>query len=262
MKPVRTQRAGYCLLVCYFSFSVLFNEAFGQDIGPEKITDEDIRATGDWEVGVPLENYLPHPRNLAVSFLRDYELVADGEFFDITATPQELRALKHEDAVIRFRIHQLFKGIAKDSVDIQLTRDMLVFPGEDTSRYLKREQILDLRAKDLKPIREQLDALLESFEAGVIDRAEYEGESSRLENMVIERIERDGLASGHVFYFVSHGTTFYECEGAIRPGQRYLIGVNRIPDAGNVYTLDAVFSNSRIHWGEMRDYILPGFDDL
>ena len=257
MKPVRTQRAGYCLLICYFSFFVLFNESFGQDIGPEKITDEDIRATGDFGKGVPLENFLPLPRHLAFSLLRDYEFVADGEFFDIKATAQELRALKREDAVIRFRIHKLFKGIAKDLVNIQFTRDMLVFPGENTSRYLKREQILDLQAKDLKPIREQLDALLKSFEAGVIDRAEYEAESSRLENLVIERIDRDGLASGHVFSFVSHGTTFYERDGAIRPGERYLIGVNRIPDAGNVYALDEVFSNSRIHWGKCATIFCP-----
>ncbi len=250
-----------CSLVLCLCWLLLCPHSVGQDIGPEKVTDEDVRATGDFGIGVPLENYLPSPRRLAFSLLRHFELVANGEFLDIEATPQELRALKREDAIVRFRIHKLYKGPAKDAVNIRLTRDMLVFPGEDISRYLKREQILDQQEKDLKPIREHLDALSETYEAGVIDRREYETESSRLESMVRKRIDRDGLASGRVFSFISHGTTFYERDGAIRVGQKYLIGVNRIPDSGRVYALDSVFSDSRIYWGEMRDYILPGFDD-
>ena len=58
------------------------------------------------------------------------------------------------------------------------------------------------------------------------------------------------------------GNTFYDRNGAIAPGQPYLIGVNRSQGNISAYYLEEVPSINNIYWGEMRDYVLPGLVKL
>ena len=260
MKPATRQRAGYYLLMCCFPFLVLLHEPLAHDIGSERVTDEGGSPLGNSGSGTLMEDQMVSPPSIAASLLRDYDLVADGVFLIPLATPNELRALKPKDVVIRFRFRKLYKGRASKSVKILLNSDMLEFPGEGISRHTKREQILDKQSEDLKPLKEELDSLRASLEAGAIDRAQYEAENDRLRQMIRDRKNKDGLATGRPFYFLSHGQTFFESQGAISPGQPYLIGVNKVEDRSRTYKLDAVYSGSTIYWGEMRNIVLSALE--
>ncbi len=216
-------------------------------------------------VAVPEARQGPIPaRERATWLLEDYELVADGEFYSFPeASPEELRALEPEDMLIRFRIHRLYKGVAPESIEIELTNDMLVFPGEDISRYAMRWRILEDRWKELAPIREQRDALERSIEAGEIDREAYEVERDRLLALSQQRRDRDGLTSGRGVFPI-HAQTIYDLGGAIRPNERYLIGVDRTLDRIHVYRLEDFHRDKSegIYWGEMRDDVVTALDEL
>lgn len=262
MKPATRKRPGYFLLMCCFTFLVLFHEPFAHDIGSAGVTDRGGSPLGNSGSGTLMEDHMASPASIAESLLRDYDLVADGVFLIPVATPNELRALKPKDVVIRFRFRKRYKGEASESVKIRLNSNMLEFPGEGISRHIKREQILDKQREYLKPFQEELDSLQASLETGAIDRAQYEAERDRLRQLIRDRKKKDGLAGGREFYIVFHGQTFFDRQGAIRADQRYLIGVNKVQDRSRTYKLDAVYSGSTIYWGEMRDNVLSALETL
>lgn len=238
------------ITACWFFTPILCGPTLGQDRD---------------SVAVSEVTHRPIPAQARASYLLgDYELVADGEFYSFpAASPEELRALQPEDALLRFRIHRLYKGAAPESIEIEFVNDMLVFPGEDVSRYAMRRRILDERYKDLEPLREQRDALERSFEAGEIDRLAYEVERDRLLALSQRRRDKDGLASRRMVY-VLHAQTFYDLGGAIRPNERYLIGVDRTLDRIHVYRLEDFHheKSQGIYWGEMREDVAAALDGL
>lgn len=202
------------------------------------------------------------PSGYASNLLGYFELVADGEFYALPeSTPEELRALKPEEVVVKFRIHTLYKGPAADSIDIRMHMDMLAFPGEGISRYAKRQQIIAKQDQDLEPVWQQYKALESSYKAGEIDESEFWAEAAKHMKFMREREERDGLSGGRRDYLVMDAMTFYDKGGVIRAGENYLIGVNPFQKGAKVYLLTE-FSGSSICWGEMREHILPGFDQL
>ena len=230
----------------------------GQDIDPDLITAEELRSARNQNItlGVPWGKFLPAPETLASDLLEDYELVADGEFNGLPeSSPEELRILKRETVLVQFRIHKLYKGTEPEAIDIELDNDMLIVPGEGISRGGKRRRILDEVVADVGPELEQSQALVWSLEAGEIDRQEYKREKDRLDAIVAERIGREDLVDRAVIG-PTHGKTFYHHEGAIRPNEKYLLGLNRTPHRTNVYGLHEFGNSSRIYWGEMRDYVL------
>ena len=120
----------------------------GQDIDPDLITAEELRSARNQNItlGVPWGKFLPAPETLASDLLEDYELVADGEFYGLPeSSPEELRTLKRETVLVRFRIHKLYKGTEPEAIDIELDNDMLIVPGEGISRGGKntREKKID-----------------------------------------------------------------------------------------------------------------------
>ena len=241
-------RCGALLLFCSF-FS---NPSAGQDI-PTPL---------DYDAGSPLMR-LHSGETLAEFLLEYYEVVADGEFFAVAdPSPEDVRSLKRQSVRVKFRVRELYKGTVTDPVDVELVNDMLVLPGENVARYVKRRQILDQRRLDLKPVWKQKEDLEHSYRTGEMDRRTYEAERDRLSALVAQRIRRDGLADGHIRVGAIHGETFYDVGGAIRPGQKYLIGVNRKPDSKDVYVLEEDPNMNNIYWGEMRDYVLPALGEL
>ncbi len=236
------------ITACWFFTPILCGPTLGQDRD---------------SVAVSEVTHRPIPAQARASYLLgDYELVADGEFYSFpAASPEELRALQPEDALLRFRIHRLYKGAAPESIEIEFVNDMLVFPGEDVSRYAMRWQIL--KAKDLEPFEKQLDALERSLEAGEIDRLAYELERERLYTQIQQRFDRDGLASTRMIS-VLHAQTFYDLGGAIRPNERYLIGADRTLDRIHVYRLEDFHheKSQGIYWGEMREDVAAALDGL
>ena len=244
--PERPFVALWAVIVCLYGLG-LWRIGFGQDINI-------VREGSTFG--------LSNPGGYASDLMDYFELVADGEFCALPeSTPEELRALKPEEVVVKFRIHTLYKGPAADSLDIQMHMDMLAFPGEGVSRYAKRRQIIAKQDEDLELVWQQYTALESAYKAGEVDESDFWEEAERHMKTMREREKRDGLSGGRRDYLVMDAMTFYDKGGAISAGERYLIGVNPVQEGSNVYLLTE-FSGSRIHWGEMREHILPGFDQL
>ena len=250
---LRFCRHGALLLSC-LAFSC---PSLGQDIDPSLITAEETRSSGKKIIVVPWGKCLPAPEELASHLFENCELVADGEFYALPeSSPEELTALKRGHTLVRFRIHRLYKGVAPDAIAIQLENDMLIIPGEEISRYEKRRRILEEALADVEPVLEQTDALLRSLEAGEVDRQAFTKETERLNAIISERIGREGVVDWALIGGPSHGKTFYDLGGAIRPNERYLLGLNTISHENNAYGLSAFGRLSWIYWGETREYVL------
>lgn len=210
-----------------------------------------------------IRDRLPGPVSVASGMLRDCELVADGEFYAFPEySPEELRALVMEDVTIRFRVHKLYKGPERDSIDVRLTNDMLEFPGEGISRFVKRERIVKKRWKDMEPLFEQMRAALSAYEAGTMSEEDLKAKGDEIAYLMEEREKMDGLVDDTLRYLiVHHARTFYENGGAIGPNGNYLVCLDQLPEEKGLYILEEMPDRPNISWGERRDYILSGFDD-
>lgn len=228
-----------CALCC-----LIWDLAEGQDIGA-------------------LRDRMADPTSIASGMIGDCDLVADGEFYALPEySDEELRALVIEDVVIKFRAHKLYKGSQRDSINIRLTNQMLEFPGEGISRFVKRERILEKKWQDFEPLFEQFHAARSSYEAGTMSEEEFFAKADEIASLMAEREKMDGLADNSpVFATITHGKTFYEHGGAIGPGRNYFICLNQSPEDEGVYMVKNLSGSWNISWGEMRDYILSGFDN-
>ena len=206
------------------------------------------------------------PKDLAVELLDTYEVVVYGEFHEISdASPEELRRLESEKARVQFRIHELFKGEAAGSIELELNSDMLSVPGQDMSRYAKRQDILEQYEAFLRPHLDRMDELKRSIAVGNTDHQIYQDELQRVIELEIRHASELGM-----FDFMSRrqvsswlGDTFYERGGVIQPYRSYLIGVNKKSESEHVYLLGELpESPSRIYWGEESDLVLREMEEV
>ena len=206
----------------------------------------------------------PDPEIVASILLGHYDFVADGEFYDLPeSTEEELKALKHENLLVKFRIEKLYKpeGHLLDSIDVQLASDMLVYPGEGTSLYAKKQSILDKQREDVHILVNQSRANESLFEADDIDYSEYISKRSKILDLVRERKRRDGLADHHTVTIID-GESFYDRGGVIKLGQKYLLAANEHPERAQVYFLDESQVYSISYWGKERQDLLSILADL
>lgn len=246
---------GLGLLFCFPSI--------GQEIGSEMVQEGDLRELWNQGTAVPLEFILPFPEKIAEDLMDHWDFVADGEFHSLPQDePARSVVLKREYVIISFQIEKLYKGDVAESIKIELPSDMLVFPGEDISRYVKREQIKAEQYAEIQPIIDELRALRLAMEAGQIDPQEYRKQRDNLDELVNGRRRQDGLPDAALPWTAIDYETFYDKGGAIRPNQKFLIGLKNTPSGNDVYKLEEHPDSSSIFWGEMRDYILPGLDGL
>ena len=262
------KRANSCLttnaiIACCVWQTFLCTPCLGQDIDPELVRVDDLQTL--WDQGrYPLLNeILPAPGNTASYLMEECDLIADGEFFAFPfSSSEELRALRPENMHINFRIHQLYKGEASNSIEVQIISDMLVYPGEALSRYVKREIIFETRKEDLRPVLRQIRELEKAHKEGKITRQRFERERNRLNAIVSDRVEQDGLYSSfRRSVGALHGETFYDRGGAVSPEKSYLICVNKLSEDAGAYILEEDPDMANIYWGEMRDYVLSGLDE-
>ena len=208
--------------------------------------------------------YPTSPQEFVSYLFRHYEIVADGEFYSFPEYSEaELRLLKREDAFIKFRIHKWYKGPVRESFDIRLANEMLVFPGEDISRFEKKHQILDKQDEDLELLLQEYSDLQASYEAGEADEAAYRARVREISKLMQERINRDGLADlARRYIGTDHSKTFFDLGGVIRPGERYLIAFDDNPEGSGVCVLDPFLKFGKLYWGELRAHVLRGFETL
>lgn len=73
-----------------------------------------------------------------------YEVVIDGEFFGLpTRAGLDPESLNPRKEVIRFEVAEVYKGQVPDTIHVEVVSDVLAFPGEDHSRYWKRQQVIE-----------------------------------------------------------------------------------------------------------------------
>ncbi len=262
------KRANSCLekntvIACCVWYTFFCTPCLGQDIDPELVKADEIQTLWDQGIYPLLEEILPSPGRTASFLMEECNLIADGEFFAFPySSPEELQALQPEDVHINFRIHQLYKGEASNSIEVQLINDMLVFPGAALSRYVKREIIFERREEDLRPVLRQIKELEKSYKEEKITRQDFEKERNRLNTIVSDRIGQDDLYSTFRRRVRPiHGETFYDRGGAVSPETRYLICVNKLMEDTGAYFLEEDPDVAHIYWGEMRDYVLSGLDE-
>ena len=264
MKRANTCLATNAVLACCVWHASFCAPCLGQDIDPELVRGEDVQALWDQGIYPLLEEILPSPGRTASHLMEECDLIADGEFFAFPySSPEALRTLRPEDVRIDFRIHRLYKGEASKSIEVRLISDMLAYPGEALSRYAKREIIHERRREDLRPVYRQIRKLERAYKDGEITRQDFEKEDNRLTAIVLDRIDQDSLYSGSRSVGAIHGETFYDRGGAISPETSYLICVAKLTEGAGGYFLeeDPWDGAANIYWGEMRDYVLPGFDE-
>ena len=214
-------------------------------------------------LGTPVE---PTPDDKAKALLDEYEYVARGEFVDVPVpTAAELKTLKDGETQVRFSVHQIFKGDPTESIDVKINSDMLFVPGEDRSRYAKRQKIIEHYVDAMRPHRQREQEVLGSFAAGAIDEQTWEAEYARVSALE----QQYGLESGLTDLLSGRqvsswlGSTFYERGGRIEPTTNYLVGVNRTANGEPVYLLGELpESPSRIYWGAEQEEILRALDRL
>ena len=207
------------------------------------------------------------PVEFVSGMFRHYDVVADGEFYAFPEYSEaELRSLRREDVVIRFRVDKWYKWWPKEwsreSFEVRLPNDMLAFPGEDVSRFERRNRILDRLDEELESLLRQHDALAASCEAGEIGAQECRARAEEIELQLEKNGNRGELADGRIYLFMDHASTFYELGGAVRPGEKYVIACNDGPDGSRACALDPFFRSAKLYWGEKRAYTLPGFEAL
>ena len=252
-----THRVMPCLL-CGLIFC---GPSLSQDRDLDAIQEEDLQELFDQKIAAT--HWVPSPRTRALALLENYELVAVGEFDPLPgASPGDPSVFEPGNVVVGFRVLESYRGTASDSIEIELNNGMLIFPGEDLSRYTKRQQVRRDQMAESEVIRQELATLERSLEAGEITLREYEDETTRI-SALEEQLVKDRLATSTRQVFVTHTETFYDLGGAIRLNESYLVGVSRTLDRFNVYALDEVpQSTTNIFWGETRDDVIAALDDL
>jgi len=194
------------------------------------------------------------PQVAAQLLLEESDLVAWGEFVNLREADSDGRdVLAPRQVTLSFRVSQVYKGSATDgsSVRIELNSDMLVYPGDDVSRYSKRLDVRRNRREELGLIRSQLAALDDAKRTGALSERQHANERARLDSRAAE-LAQQPLDTSSRMAFVSHGGTFYDI-GAITEGELYLVGLEAISTREGTYGLDDLATNRNIFWGELAD---------
>jgi hypothetical protein len=242
-------RYGSAILWVFLLFGAgTFNVARGEEPGASAKDSSGDRGGSVVVVGDDT-SLTAHAYALSISF----DTVVLGEFESIP-TELENEPLEFRMVPIPFTVTRSFKGPKSDSVNVTLVSDMLVYPGDEVSRYLKRIQLRDSLDQDLHDVQAELEALKQSLEAGVIDKQQYEAQRSEkasLEFELLEQVNKVGVRRAGAI----HMDTFYDRGGAIRPRTPYLIGLNQ---SGELEELPA---NTNIYWGPLMEDIVDVLDE-
>lgn len=186
--------------------------------------------------------------NLASALMMSFDIVVLGEFEPIPAD-LEKDPLKARMVSVTFVVSHSYKGSEPGPMEIELMSDMLVYPGEEVSRYVKRIDMRKSLGQSLRDTRAELEALKLSLASGAISNQQFETESSEKANEKDELLrQRNGLGSRRATSIDME--SYYDRGGVIRPGIPYLVGLDRHG------ILDELPINTNIYWGSMMEEIL------
>ena len=152
----------------------------------------------------------------------------------------------------RFKVDEVFKAPfpASDGIEIQVDRDMLVYPGEDIARYHKREQLRRDRhahIQEINALLELMDRVPEFYALGPEAVAAAEALQRRLAAVLRARVIPNTS-------MVADGPFFYDLEGAvIRQHETYVLVLFNRTDGW--YRLEDAWGHD-VYWGDEAEQML------
>jgi len=196
---------------------------------------------------------------LSVSFGQTFEeyVLSNSDFVGVVIASEiidsefELPILKNRDVRVVFEIERVFKQPESESanyITVIMPSDMLIYPGEEKSRYNKRHEILEEIRPRLLELNGQAQALGGGLKNGSISQAEYDSRMSvigpELSNLAgqVNSMTVGTLA-------ITHGKSFYELGGRIEPESDYLVFLNK-DEHGDYRLTPAVSYNDYVFWDD------------
>ena len=186
---------------------------------------------------------LERQMDIHASWINSFPIVVLGQFF---IPEQETDPYKPRKVLTKFKVDVVIKGPRRTSINVNVHSDMLAYPGESISTYVKREKTLLKIHEDRIEIDRQMDALTDLMEENKIGRDEFEEKMSILETGVHKLNNEQMEIPDSVHYIVTHGETFYSAGGAITDKEQYLLAFE---SAESEFEL-GVGSNNLIYWGK------------
>lgn len=150
-------------IVCSF---VLVLKAFAQDSNRQP-------APGTWAVS---------SAERAEFLVKKYEFVVSGKFVGFPEDAAgDLSMDGPEVVVMPFAVSEVFKtSLPLDTIQIQLTADMLRYPGDEISRYSMRREFWEQYAAWLEQFDRQMTDLREAQQNGFITAQEFRQKEAEL----------------------------------------------------------------------------------
>lgn len=132
-------------------------------------------------------------------------------------------------------------------------------PGDSLSRVEKRAQLKEELYSRVRAIAAEERQLDTDLARNAITRQQRDDGKQRLalEARANELGDREGRP-----FFVSHGYTFYDEQGAIAPGEPYLIALRSVDGNSAYYILEEQTATGSIYWGELADDVQTELEKL
>lgn len=202
-------------------------------------------------------DWRPSPLAVARRLIQQYEFVGVGQFLpDNFPAPDDLNP---RTLILSFGVDETYTKLDLPAIEVELNSDMLIATGEQISRYEKRQKVWREFSKKGEHNKTALEELETSLKAGRLTQEEYDRRRRNLEMAERERFKQVTSLNNRMVA-VLDAKSFYERGGAIRPGEKYLLAVNRTRDRVNVYELtDSV---SDIYWGKELEEIAAALEDV
>lgn len=203
------------------------------------------------------------PATRAAFLLDAYDLVAIGEFIDL---PEDAAADLSPDAlkevVVEFRLHHVYQGyVSGDPISVTLPADMLRYPGENVSRYVKARDTLLRKAESLLSMEQELAALREALRIGSVTTDEFRRQENELSGS-LEGLAADIAGTRNRMIAVIHGASFYDLGGALKQDEPYLLGLDRSGENADVFVLVESPHIQNVFWGQTRRDVVTALDRI
>jgi hypothetical protein len=238
-------------LVCLYAL------VFAQLAAAQDRTGAQPEVAGRASEKIARTDWRPSPMALARNVLQQYEFVGVGEFlYDASPASSELNS---RTLILTFQVDTTYKKPDLPAIEVELNSDMLIATGEQVSRYAKRQKVWKEFSGQGERSNNALHGLENSLKAGRLTQAEYDRRKNDLEIAERERHKQVASPSNRMIA-VMDAKSFYDRGGAIRPGEKYLLAVNRTRDRVNIYELSDHDLN--IFWDREREEITAALEKL
>lgn len=212
------------------------------------------------------------PGQLPRGFMADYYLsqsdfVAFGHFSQLQDNYFDSSLLVNRPVEMIFTADRVIKTpVSSESNEFTislLNTDMLAYPGENVSRYKKREELVDSLRPRIIALYERKNSLEQLLENSAVSQEEFDTEIAKIEPELTElsaQITSEFMSVRQLA--VIGGESFYDKGGAIKSGVQYLVFLREDASQPNIYILDEDSEKSLVLWGREAENMLEDLERL